>query len=63
MILNTGSELNMRSIQINQHRCRNLISFGNQGKNLVARILKAQGGDSAANDATDSYQGMLVNAI
>lgn len=64
MILNIGSELDMRSNWINQHSCRNLISFGNQDKNPAARILKVQGGDSLANDATNnSYQGMLVNAI
>lgn len=58
MILNIGSQLNMRSNQINQHSCRNLISFGNQDKNPVARILKVQGRDSPANDATNnSYRG------
>jgi len=64
MILNFGSQLKVGSNQINQHSCRNLLSFGNQDKNPVARVLKVQGGDSWANNATNnSYQGMLVNAV
>lgn len=50
--------------QTKQHICKSLISFGNQDKNLVARMLKAQGEDSSASDATNSsYWAMLVNAI